>query len=144
MSTPDTDGWIAFSEREPTTEQMCRGVWLADVGGVWIGGVCRNPANIQRQREWQHYTHWREVEPDPAPPKREPTQLERDNEAMCAWYDRKHYEGSIFQTETWHAAIAYERAEVRALIYGGSVAHMRHAIGSRFDELARRVGLKLD
>lgn len=106
MSTQNR--WVKKSEREPTPEDLP--VWLSASNRK---GVCLVYNTICSEYISEHTTHWCSAAADiPAPP-REKTQLERDDEAHDAWWKTVDRLGT---RHAWHAALAYERAEVGKML----------------------------
>lgn len=105
MSTDEK--WIAFSDRKP--QHMCptpEFIWLYDFRVTAPQGVrllwemrVGNPPD-----SWQ----WWQPAIVPAPPERELTQTQLDEEALDAWRGRH---GMHYDSESWHAALAWERAK---------------------------------
>lgn len=76
----------------------------------------------------------------PTPPLHELTQPQLDEEALDAWRGRH---GMHYDSELWHAALAWEREQVRVLI-AAALMEVRFDSGSvrtEFAVLTRRVGL---
>ena len=55
------------------------------------------------------YTHWQPAT-IPAPPPKELTQAERDEEALLSWYRSRDLRPS--SGESWHAALKWEREQI--------------------------------
>lgn len=104
MST-NNDRWIKASERKATEDDLP--VWVCDRGGrrhLFDGCL---PGDV-----WEY---WKPAAADiPAPPK-EPTQDERDTDARRDWIDKTEVR-FVTVGNAWHAALAYERAEVSKLL----------------------------
>lgn len=119
-----TNDWIKRSDREVTATDCP--VWYAQQ----LGGAVdvRMSFNAEYIHGYDSITHWRPAKADiPAPPK-EPTQRERDEAAFAGW--DKSGDGYSWHTQsggnrrsTWHAALAWERAEIAKLL-GGLVPAM--------------------
>jgi hypothetical protein len=94
--------WIKMTDRRPTKADFP--VW------AWTG---INGPILYTVEPPSHMTHWRPAKDDiPEPPKAEPTLKERDHDAYVQWLnDRTSSEDSA-----WHAALAYERAEVAKML----------------------------
>lgn len=100
------DGWIRMSERKPTEADLP--VWY------FSGQAVCGPYELISTG----YSHWRPAEKIPAPPPRELTQAERDEEAFWEWFENQEVYCAC-QPELcagWHAGIAKERAEIAKLI----------------------------
>lgn len=108
MST-NNDGWILMSERKPTKADF----------PVWChqrNATDQLPTWIEHDAEWFPFrlvTHWKPAAADiPAPP-REKTQGEADDAAFQEWREVAPASPAYM---AWHAALAYERAEVNKML----------------------------
>jgi hypothetical protein len=103
MST-NNDGWIKMSERWPTDAEMP--VWAYDADG----GMLRGPLLFMGSAPTS-WTHWKKAD-IPAPPKEE-TQDEKDSAEFCKFCRDSNPKSA---QSVWHAALAYERAEVGKML----------------------------
>lgn len=101
-----TETWIKTSERAPTEADLPVWVFFAndksDRGPHLLDGV---PAVVG-------FTHWRPAKDDVPEPPREEAQADRDENALSRWATGRSIVDAFAMRATWHAALAYERAEV--------------------------------
>lgn len=116
MST-NNDGWILMSERKPTQEDVP--LWLAlpksgrDYALSHDGVLLAESAELLYDRG---ATHWKPAAADiPAPP-REQTQAEKDEAELKRWCAEQDDSPLFTEKKYWHAALAYERAEVGKML----------------------------
>jgi hypothetical protein len=119
MSTQD--GWIKMSARPPGEGDLP--VWLytgdCDFVGIESKTMLAEGVGILRTRQ-REATHWKPAAADiPAPPK-EPTQDSKDEHAYCEWYNATQNTRRETPPHAWHAALAWERAEVGKMLPAGS------------------------
>lgn len=106
MKTEATaNNWIKMTERRPTKADL----------PVW--GVNKDLAVFLLELEeddpdWEYLTHWRSAKADIPEPPREETQYDKDRAAFIHWDAGFAYNPAV----AWHAAIAYERAEVAKML----------------------------
>lgn len=94
--------WIKMTDRRPTEADLP--VW------VFYKGAMR--PILYTVEPPSYMTHWRPAAPDVPEPPMERTQYERDRDAFIHWDDGL----SDNLAAAWHAAIAYERAEVAKML----------------------------
>jgi len=112
-----TQNWIKTADKFPTDADLPVWVYRAkskDVN-IWQNALFATGSG------WQEYTHWKPAAADiPAPPK-EPTQGDKDAAAYRAQFG-DHWPSlvlngrTVYSSDIWHAALAYERAEVLKLL----------------------------
>lgn len=103
--------WIKMTDRRPTEADLP--VWVYDDGE---GHVIRGPQLYRDSMPFlDAWTHWKSAD-IPAPPPREETQEEGDYAALVEWGRDENIQPLFTVRKTWHAAIAYERAEVAKLL----------------------------
>lgn len=101
--------WIKMQDRRPTEQDLPVWAWFA------YDKECRGPYLFDEQLCMDGVTHWRPAKDDiPEPPKPEPTQRERDQGEFNAWWDPLRNVPHC--ADAWHAALAYERAEVAKML----------------------------
>lgn len=140
----DPDGqWIPFKERLPGHREA---VWVCRVDEAptfrrWITGESIPDTS----------THWQPVQvPAPTPKERTRTQAEMDEAEFIHQHgERRNEREWRIQLGRWLDGIAWERAEVRAIIGGNAYELETDRTQVRLpvavvDRLSRRVGLKLD
>lgn len=109
-----TNDWIKSADRLPMGP-------FAQVWAFWKDGtvsLSKKPAD----ESWQHWCEvmesalvaWQPCD-IPAPPK-EQTQRERDEAAYKAWLDGVTISAPYHVRSDWHAALAWERAEIAKLL----------------------------
>lgn len=104
---PPSD-WIKMSDRQPTEKDLP--VEYYSQNNLFSD---RRWIRFHSLRDWRTATHWRHHESVPLPPA-EPTQHEKD---VAAWNNLICSNSEYpYPRNAWHAALAYERAEVAALL----------------------------
>ncbi len=101
--------WIKTSECAPTKADFP--IEVADVKDH------STPYAIVTQGEISPdcWTHWRKIAPSdiPAPP-REETQAEKEAMAFRQYCEQK--QGALYHSETWYAALEWERSQVAGML----------------------------
>ena len=139
MNTPD-DGWIAFALQRPEPSQP---YWYCCAGSsktYYCSGAEETRGGM--------FTHWQPAN-IPAPPRREPTQAEVDDEMIRLYLcDPRH--DPLGMSDGMHAALAWERGQIRELLKEATrdrditIPEYRRQIVADpevFARLAARVGL---
>lgn len=109
MKTKATaNNWIKMTERRPTQADLP--VWCANRNReVFL-------LELEDEPDWGYLTHWRHAKADiPEPPKEE-TQKEKDGAAFRLWCFCGNEDAFPSTDDIWHAALAYERAEVAKML----------------------------
>lgn len=109
--------WIKRADRDFTDTDFPIWIGKADTKQVqlWMH------SHTMRRCEplWDTCTHWKPARPDfPPPPPNGPTQAQKDGEAFHDFFKSNGYSLSWMPhpNAAWHAALAYERAEVLKLV----------------------------
>lgn len=109
--------WIKMSERKPTVTEF----------PIWASTKAGNVVLYDKDESYfildcpEFASHWRPAAADiPAPPKEE-TQVNKDTKAYvekygCASPSMVLKGATCYTSDIWHAALAYERAEVAKLL----------------------------
>ncbi len=127
------DGWIKISEREPETPYWYFGPELA--GAKLIQSLLSVPYPHDSRGYWKPATV-------PAPPVKEKTQREMDEEGYSSWRQDNDPNRCTY-LQLWHAALAYRdkqnAGDVKELFIAPS---MTHATSDAIKNLRRRCGLE--
>lgn len=127
MST--NNDWILMSERKPTKADL----------PVWV--YYQNGQREVILNMWfppKYATHWKPAAAFPAPP-REKTQGEADDAAFQEWREVAPASPAYM---AWHAALAYERAEVGKMLPEpiGKNTESMLGVHSRIEAIRARCG----
>jgi len=96
------DSWIKIEDKKPTRTDLP--FWAVTPAGVWLWEVDTDERDIfELSRDRNIVTHWKPATV-PAPPAKEKTQREMDEEAFRSWLHRAMPFDAV---DAWHAALAY-------------------------------------
>jgi hypothetical protein len=143
--TTQNDGWIKMSERKPTMNDLP--VWGINAENGKLPFLCTHdnwsdmmPGQNNRYSGFNNWaTHWQPAT-IPAPPKKELTQREKDEEAFIHWESGSHRVDDD-PRYAWHAALAYRDQQNAEDLEAVGFPLMHTDKHGPFAALRRRCGL---
>lgn len=102
--------WIKMTDRRPTEQDLPVWVWPFGDNGAPV--IFHNLAFSGNSS----VSHWRSAAQDIPEPPREETQEEKDRKAFNGFWCNNTSSPLPFGEDAWHAALAWERAEVAKIL----------------------------
>lgn len=118
-----TQNWIKMSERKPMPADLP--VLLEtrlSINGARYFVVAHSMDSVDGMAACGNYERWLRI---PAPPKEE-TQYDKDEQALRHWCAEHNFNPLFTERKYWHAALAYERAEVERLLPSHTAILLSH------------------